>query len=159
MSDDPQELGQAELLDAEAIGLPGNRRFRIYARSPHGTASLWVEREQMEALSLAIDQMLAQIAGGMVLRAEAQAARPLPPGAPDDFPEEADVEFQVGKMQISYDGDSDLITLRVAPMLLVEQEGELVTDEDTEFLLAITSSRTQAERLSAHITAILAAGR
>ena len=73
MSDDLQELGRAELLDAEAIGQPGNRRFRIYARSSRGTASLWLEREQMEALSLAIDQLLAQAAGGMVLRAEAQA--------------------------------------------------------------------------------------
>ena len=159
MSDDVQDLGRAELLDAEAIGQPGNRRFRVYARSPRGTASLWVEREQMEALSLAIDQMLAQIAGGMVLRAEAQAAPALPPGAPSDFPEDPDVEFQVGKMQISYDEETDLIMLRVAPILLIEQEGELVTADDAEFLLAITSTRAQAERLSTHITAILAAGR
>ncbi len=159
MSDEPQELGRAELLDAEAIGQPGNRRFRIYARSPRGTASLWVEREQMEALSLAIDQMLAQIAGGIVLRAEAQSARPAPPGAPADFPEEPDVEFQVGKMQISYDEETDLITLRVAPILLIEQEGEMVAADDPDFLLSITSTRMQAERLSAHISAILAAGR
>jgi uncharacterized repeat protein (TIGR03847 family) len=159
MSDDLQELGRAELLDAEAIGQPGNRRFRIYARSSRGTASLWVEREQMEALSLAIDQLLAQVAGGMVLRAEAQASPPLPPGAPADFPEDPDVEFQVGQMQIGYDETTDLITLRAAPLLLIEQEGELVTADDAEFLLSITSTRTQAERLSAHITAILAAGR
>jgi uncharacterized repeat protein (TIGR03847 family) len=62
-------------------------------------------------------------------------------------------------MQIGYDETTDLITLRAAPLLLIEQEGELVTADDAEFLLSITSTRTQAERLSAHITAILAAGR
>jgi uncharacterized repeat protein (TIGR03847 family) len=159
MSDDLQELGRVELLDAEAIGQPGNRRFRIYARSSRGTASLWVEREQLEALSLALDQLLAQVAGGMVLRAEVQVNRPVPPGAPADFPEEPDVEFQVGQMQIGYDEDTDLVTLRVAPLLLIEQEGELLATDDVEFVLSVTATRSQAERLSAHITDILAAGR
>ena len=57
------DFGRAELFDAEAIGQPGNRRFRIFARSPYGSATLWMEREQLEALSLAVDKLLAQVSG------------------------------------------------------------------------------------------------
>ncbi len=51
MSGALHDFGRAELVDAEAIGEPGHRRFRLFARSSYGTASLWLERQQMEALS------------------------------------------------------------------------------------------------------------
>src|SRR5262244_282316 len=49
MSNEPHDFGRAELLDAEAIGQPGSRRFRLFARSGRGSAVLWMEREQLEA--------------------------------------------------------------------------------------------------------------
>jgi uncharacterized repeat protein (TIGR03847 family) len=159
MSDEQRDFGQAELFDAEAIGQPGNRRFRLYYRSHRGTASLWLEREQMEALSLAIDQMLAQISGGDVLRPEALANPPTPPSAPPDFPEHPDVEFRVAQMQLGYDEDGDRIILRAAPLELVEQDGELAVREDVEPQFSASISRAQATRVSSHIVGILASGR
>lgn len=159
MSDEPVDFGRVEELDAESIGEPGNRRFRLYARSPRGTASLWLEREQLERLSLAIDQILAQITGGDVLRPEAVASMVLPGGAPEDFPEHPDVEFQVSAMQLGYDDERDLVLLRAAPLELIEEDGELSVREDVEPAFAALLTRTQATRLSVHIVGVLARGR
>ncbi len=160
MNEELHDFGHAELLDAEAIGKPGERRFRLFARSGVMTASLWLEREQLEQLSLAVDRLLARVAGGEVLRPEALADVAPPPGAPGDFPESPDVEFQVAAMQLGYDPDTDLILLRAAPMELVEQEGgELTLREDVEPHFSAVISRAQATRLSAHLLSILAAGR
>src|SRR5690349_17358026 len=116
MSSDLNDFGRADLLGAEAIGEPGQRRFRLFARSRHLTASLWLEREQMEALSLALDQLLAQISGGTVLRAEAQAQAPKPPGAPADFPDDTDIDFRVAQLTLGYDEDADAVLLLAAPL-------------------------------------------
>lgn len=159
MSDDMIDLGRATLFGAEAIGEPGNRRFRLYARSRRGAASLWLEREQLEALGKAIDQLLAQITTGMLLRSEAQAHTTQVPSAPATFPEEPDVDFPVGNMQIGYDEADDQIVLRAGPLVLIERDGELFTPEEPEFLFAVTVTRQQAERASNHIAGILSSGR
>lgn len=159
MSSELRDFGHAEILDAEAIGQPGNRRFRLFARSPRGTASLWLEREQMEALSLALDRLLAEISGGMVLRKEAQADLAKPPGAPADFPEEPEVDFRVAQLTIGFDEDENVILVLATPLLLEERDGELVQREDAEPQFAARISRQQATRLSGHITGALAGGR
>lgn len=159
MSDDMREFGRAELFDAEAIGVPGSRRFRLYARSPHGEACLWLEREQLEALSLALDQLQAQISGGDVLRPEAMASFAPVPSAPEDFPAHPDVEFQVANMQLGYDEDRDQILVRAAPLELVEEDGEMVVRDDAEPLFSTYITRTQASLVSSHILTILASGR
>ena len=91
MGDEFYDFGRAEIFDAESIGEPGSRRFRIFVRSPRGTASLWLERDQLETLGSLIEKVLAKTTGVMTLRAEAQAEPTPPPGAPDDFPSEPDV--------------------------------------------------------------------
>ncbi|MDQ2903995.1 MAG: DUF3090 family protein, partial [Chloroflexota bacterium] len=72
------DLGIVELLGAEAVGQPGQRRFRLFARSSRGTAVMWMEKEQLSTLSVAVDRLLAHITEGQVLRVEAQAAAPEP---------------------------------------------------------------------------------
>jgi len=159
MSDDVYDFGRAELFDAEAIGQPGARRFRLFARSPRGTASLWIEREQMDALSTAFEQLLAQVSGVATLRAEAQANPDPVPGIPADFPIAPDLDFSVGQMQIGYDEENDRILVRAAPLELIEEEDGLTVREDSEPLFSTIISRGQATRLIAHINAILAGGR
>jgi uncharacterized repeat protein (TIGR03847 family) len=159
MSSDLHDFGRPDLLDAEAIGQPGHRRFRLFARRAQRTASLWLERQQMEQLSLALDQLLAQVMGGDVLRPEAHADPPRPPGAPEGFPEQADVEFQVGQLTLGYNEDADLVVLLAAPLVVEEQDGEVVAREDVEPQFAAQLTRTEATRLSGHIAGVLAAGR
>jgi uncharacterized repeat protein (TIGR03847 family) len=82
-----------------------------------------------------------------------------PPNAPDDFPAHPDLEFQVSSMQLGYDPDHDLILLRAAPLELIEREGELLVNEDSEPLFSVLVTRAHATRLSAHLLSILASGR
>jgi uncharacterized repeat protein (TIGR03847 family) len=160
MSDDElHDFGQADLLDAEAIGQPGQRRFRLFARSGYGSASLWLERQQMEALSLALDKLLAEASGGTVLRREAQATVPRPPGAPDDFPSQPDVEFRVAQLTLGYDEEHDTIVLLAAPLELVETDEADVVRDDPAPQFAARISRQQAIGLSGHIAGALAGGR
>lgn len=159
MSQELNDFGQPDILDAEAIGQPGQRRFRVFARRGRRSASLWMEREQMEALSLAIDRLLAQVSDEPVFRPEAQAELPKPPGAPGDFPPHPDIEFQVSQIKLGYDEDDDAVVFIAAPLVLVEQDGEVVAEEDPDPQFVAHLTRQQAIRLSRHITAALAGGR
>ena len=81
MNEDQVDFGRAYLIGAESIGEPGNRRFRVYVRSQQGTASLWLEREQLDALGQAMEQLVARITSGLALQIEAVAQAPKPPVA------------------------------------------------------------------------------
>ncbi len=154
------DFGNADLVDVESVGKPGNRRFRLFAQSARGlTSSLWMEREQLEALAVAIDKLLARVSGRIVLRPEAQAEAAPAPHAPSDFPQRPDIEFQVGQMQLGYDEDEEAFVLRAAPLEIVERDGELEAPEEMEPAFAVSLSETSATRLSIHITAVLSGGR
>jgi uncharacterized repeat protein (TIGR03847 family) len=159
MSRERYDFGRVELLDAEAIGKPGQRRFRLFARGHGRAAVLWIEREQLAALGDALDQLMAQVSGEEVLRPLAQAAAPEVPGAPPDFPLHPDVEFQVGQLSLGYDERDNLLLLLAAPIRAVdeEEEGEGGQMRDPGF--AAKFSREQANTLSRHILGVLSAGR
>ena len=155
MSEPMRDFGHAEILDAEAIGQPGARRFRIFVRSPRGCASLWLERDQLETLMAAIEKVLAQASGVMTLRAEAQARPTPPPGAPADFPDDPDVEFQVGPMQLGYDEDDEELLLRATPIELIEEDGEMYARDADEPAFSVFFSRSQAQQLCSSVNSLI----
>jgi hypothetical protein len=109
MSDDLSEIGRAELLDADAVGEVGARRFRLFGRRGSVTAIMWLEREHIEQLSLAVDQLLARITRGKTLHPEALATVSPPPGPPASFPREPDLEFQVASLQLGFVDESVIL--------------------------------------------------
>ena len=131
----------------------------MFARSGRATASLWLEREHLDQLSMAIDELRARVTKRAVLRPEAMAEVAAPPGAPRDFPARPDIEFQVAAMQIGYDEDRELVLLRAGPLEVVEEDGEVVARADVEMAFSAFITRAQAARVSAHILSILASGR
>jgi len=68
MSEDVTNFGAPDYFQPDAIGKPGNRRFRIIARKGRTTASLWIEREQLSQLMEFIQQLLVRITGSEVFR-------------------------------------------------------------------------------------------
>lgn len=55
----PHEFGPLAHIVAEAIGQPGQRRFRLLALNDEGqSACLWLEKEQLVALGEAIETVL-----------------------------------------------------------------------------------------------------
>lgn len=155
------ELGPVEILGAEAIGQPGQRRFRLFALARNISVAMWMEKEQLYNLSLALDQILARLTEGSILRIEAQAEpQPTSVGAPAGFPQKPSFEFQVGELRISYDGRRDLLVLIGVPLEVVIERGQepqvILREEDT---LSFNFTLPQAHELSRVITVLVSSGR
>jgi uncharacterized repeat protein (TIGR03847 family) len=143
------DLGRVDWIGAEAVGLPGERTFRLLVRNRETSGQLWLEKEQLQALATAIAQMVAEISN--------ETSFDMTPSGPattnekpSDFPAQPDIEVYVGELTLKYDSSIDLIAIEV-----------LGRDEDPEgpptFLC--TATRTQMLALQANSLEVLAAGR
>src|SRR5260370_40990862 len=131
-----RDLGRVDMVGAEAIGQPGQRRFRIFVLVRAISVAIWMEKEQLHTLSIALDRILAQLSEGQILRVEAQASpTPPPEGAPANFPAKPDFEFQVGQLRISYDESRNLLVLISIPLGIIMEPGQepqvILRGEDT----------------------------
>ncbi len=132
----------AERILVEAIGEPGERRFRLLSIVNSQTFAVWMEKQQVQALGLALEQMLERLPDvGPVL--------PESPGLAE-FDRETRKQFRVGKMELGYDDDEDRI---------VVVAHDLNSQEDTDAAFACRMTREQARDLSAEAAAVVAAGR
>ncbi len=136
-------VGDAEKIRAEAIGEPGNRRFRLLASVQGETVIVWMEKQQLQALGLALEQMLEQLPSrGPELEAS---------DVPLEFNTETRRQFRVGRMELGYDEAVDRILISAHDM---QEE----TDESRS-ALDVGISRGQARQLSAEASIVVAAGR
>ena len=143
-----QDFGRVSSLEAEAIGVPGQRTFRLRIRSGQRTASLWVEKEQLQALALALMRLLVQMGRPEDVPAAGAAANPLSP-----FPDEPSLEFKVGRLGLGFDqADGSIVFFAYD----VETEEE---SEQAEAVLACRAAPDQCRDLLAMIEDIIAAGR
>ena len=155
------DLGPVDVLGAEAIGQPGQRRFRLFASAGTRSLLLWMEKEQLNTLSLALDRVMAQISEGNILRTMAQAGPP--PEAeslPTNFPRHPTVEFQVGQIRIGYDEQHNLLALIASPIEVLLEPGQepraiIREEESVSFLFTLR----QSQQLTQSITALVAGGR
>jgi len=100
------QFGPVLLVEAEAIGQPGQRRFRIKALADSGeSASIWLEKEQLSALGDAIET---------VLREEDYEHEPIPlddlPETPP-FPLNATVDFRAAQLSMGVNRETRHIVL------------------------------------------------
>jgi uncharacterized repeat protein (TIGR03847 family) len=156
-----KDLGPVEIVGAEAVGQPGQRRFRLFAMSHKISVALWMEKEQLNNLSIALDRILAQLTEGRILRTEAQASPPqLLEGVPANFPAKPDFEFQVGQLRISYDEKWNLLVLNSIPLGIVMEPGQepqvILREEDT---LSFRFTLQQARHLTSSIALLVSSGR
>jgi uncharacterized repeat protein (TIGR03847 family) len=155
------DLGPVNILGADAVGGPGERRFRLYALAGTRSAIMWMEKEQLNTLSLALDRVLAQLTEGNVLRTVAQAGpKPVHEGMPANFPSRPTFEFQVGQIRIGYDEGRTLLALIAAPIeILLErgQEPRAIIREDESVSIFFTMQ--QAQNLTSSINVLVASGR
>ena len=138
------DLGDVDEIDAEAIGEPGHRTFRLLAERGAVTASLWLEKEQLQALGLIIDQHVARLTRGGAPRETvilALAGR---------FPSAATIDFKVGRMAMGYDNERRKFILTAY---------DIEDPDGTEAKLSCTATHPQVAALSARIAEVVAAGR
>jgi uncharacterized repeat protein (TIGR03847 family) len=157
-----KDLGPINALGAEAIGQPGQRRFRLFVRSKRGAAFIWMEKEQLNHLSLIIDRFLAQLSQGQVLRTEAQAGG-LPAtttSLPVDFPLSPEHDFQVAELRINYEERRSMFQLVAVPLEIIMQPGEEPAARiNVTNAVSFLFTQQQAQALTNTIAAIVPAGR
>ncbi|HWV25161.1 MAG TPA: DUF3090 family protein [Thermomicrobiales bacterium] len=135
--------GDAQLLRAEALGEPGHRRFRLVTVINDETFILWMEKQQVQALGLAVAQLIdyasssrADLPGGSVFAS---------------VNEETRNQFRVGRIELAFDEAVEQIVIVVHD---IEQDAE-----GDAASLAIRIDRQQGLRLCAEAEELVARGR
>jgi uncharacterized repeat protein (TIGR03847 family) len=135
------DYGRALSVDAEAIGRPGQRRFRLLARSVSSTACVWMEKEQLGGI------------GDWFRDVVERLDREKPDGEPDVEPMEFsaifDLEFQAGQIGLGFVEDESAFALQAFE---VQTSGEQPT-------FRCLLSRGQARVLARKIERVVAGGR
>jgi len=139
-----RDFGDVDEIDVEAIGEPGHRTFRLLAERGAATASMWVEKEQLQALALIIEQQAARISGR---QAGGSAALLTLAGR---FPARATIDLKVGRMAVSFDEGHGTFGFTAH---------ELEEDPVDRPPFTYSASQAQVKALTAKIVEVVAAGR
>jgi len=135
------DFGRALAIDAEAVGQPGNRRFRLLVQSSGQCASVWMEKQQLAGIGEWFEETLQRL------------DREEPVNEPDEEPGPIaaiyDVEFTAGQIGLGYQEADRLFALQCFDL----QSGT----QQAAFRCLV--SRGQAKVLSAKITRVVSAGR
>ena len=145
MADETYNLGRATGILADAVGEPGNRRFRILARNDFELANLWVEREQLQALAAAVDKLLVDYPN-------------LTPDDPDRPPREGplafdlrpNIEFRVGELALGYHEENKLFVILAK---------DIDAEQAAQPTFTCLVSREQLHAFGFAVAALVAAGR
>jgi uncharacterized repeat protein (TIGR03847 family) len=128
--------------NVEAIGEPGQRRFRLLVSSGEETTVLWMEKIQVDALGRALEQLLDQLPNA---------------GIPDELSETepefdlgSDRQFRVGKLEIGYDEERDRVVVIAYDLEEPETFGPAAV---------CRLNRTQAAEISEEAERVVSAGR
>lgn len=128
--------------NVEALGEPGQRRFRLLIASESETIVLWMEKMQVDALGRALEQLLDQLEeiDETVVSAEIEPR----------FDLGSDRQFRVGKLEIGYDDTRDRIVLIAYDLEELESFGPAAVCRLT---------RTQSAEIAEDAERVVAAGR
>jgi uncharacterized repeat protein (TIGR03847 family) len=148
MADAPYDFGPVSRVDADAVGAPGQRTFRLRVTGGDGIAALWLEKEELQALGVAIDQMLARLSRKPEWKFYGSTVEPYQPGG--DTEVSPAVEFKVGQLSIGFDTGKRMF-------VLLAHDAEDDPEGPATFTCLATAS--QLRSLSHRITSVVAAGR
>jgi uncharacterized repeat protein (TIGR03847 family) len=132
-------------IESDAVGQPGSRRFRLIVENDSETAFLWLEKEQLQALGLAVDQLLTPVKP-LWSREEAPAGR----RRSSEGTGRASVEVQVARLGLGFDEATKLF-------ILIAHDPETNAEDPPTFQCRCT--RAQLSQLSESIAGVTSAGR
>ena len=142
MADPINDFTKVTSLRSEAQGEPGKRTFRILVDSESSSATLWLEKEQLFQLSLAVQQMLAAFP-------EPQDSSK---GAPTDreAPGLTRLDFKVGKLALGHDAGNG--------MFIIDAH-DVESRENDPATVRVWGSRSQVSEFAEEGLQLCAAGR
>ncbi|MDP6102555.1 MAG: DUF3090 family protein [Dehalococcoidia bacterium] len=144
MANAKYDFGLVDAIRAEALGEPGQRRFRLLLEGPGGNACLWLEKNQLFQLSVVIQQMLVS------LSSQESSEEYRQPGIGSSGQEHAAMEFNVGNLSLGHDPGRDLFLI---------DAHDIEDEQEEEALLRFWASRSQLNSLADEAQTVCAAGR
>ncbi len=141
------DLNPVMHITADAIGPPGQRVFYLQAGQGDTLVTLVLEKEQVQALAISVEEMLEELE-----KRRPQSASEMELISRYDLVLREPIEplFRVGQMGLGYDEDTDML-------IVVAQE---LTDESDEMSVArFWATRAQMKALSEHSLQVVEAGR
>jgi uncharacterized repeat protein (TIGR03847 family) len=140
--DNPEyDLGRVLSVDAEAVGQPGQRTFRLLARSTSQTASIWMEKQQLAGIGTWIDEVCTRL--------DQEKPTAEPDVEPLPIPDAFDVEFRASQIGLGYAEDEDVFAIQAFD----------AERSDTVPAFRCFVSRGQGRVLSRKIETVVSAGR
>jgi uncharacterized repeat protein (TIGR03847 family) len=145
MAEAQYDFAAVDAIDAESIGTPGKRTFRLRVLRGDNSAALWVEKQQLAALGEAIPRLLEQL-NSPDQHADEDAE------TITTFPDEPTVDFKVGRMALGYAASEDRL-------VLLAHDLEAGDDEANPPTFSCRFTREQARSLSDTCAEAVAGGR
>jgi len=141
MADQKTEFMHVENIRTESLGEPGQRTFRILVDGDAGSAMMWLEKEQLFQLAMAINQLHASLP-------ELDRSRPISEGAKGFG---ARLEFKVGRLVLGHEGSRE--------RLIIDAHDVESDEEEQEPTVRVWAERQQLARFAAESLELCAAGR
>ena len=138
------DFGLVDAVDAEAIGPPGERTFRLRAIAGTNRAALWMEKEQLAALGRAVSRLLAERS----VRREEPAPTS---GDLSAFGDQPDVDLRVARLGLDFENEGERL------LILADDEEALSGGNTPAFRMEV--GRGHARALVTQITEVVSAGR
>lgn len=145
-ADEPHILGPADNFAIEAVGQPGDRRFRILVQGPGGDATIWLEKEDMSRLALSVERLLQMVQRNV----EEAASRTINmEELPGESPSHS-FEFQSGSWAVGYLESAHVIEF---------QAHDIEDEDDTQPRLRFWATMAQSQDWSTRAIEVYSAGR
>jgi uncharacterized repeat protein (TIGR03847 family) len=139
-----------EQFDAVTVGEPGQRVFFIRVVAQGETAYLRLEKQQVAALAVHLQQMLVDLPD---TEPAVQVAEPV--GAAE-APESA---WIVGALGAAYDKNEDRILVVAEELIETDEDDEPILDEEGPGMLTVRLTRAQANGFAQVAETVVGAGR
>ncbi|MCP4537671.1 MAG: DUF3090 family protein [Chloroflexi bacterium] len=142
---EPIELGSADFITIDTIGVPGQRTFFLQAAEGDMIITLVIEKEHAAALAIALRSLLEQLGQG-----QAETDDTLMPPVNLDLIYPVEPLFRVGQLGMGYDETQDMIVIMAE---------ELTEEEQQSTKVHIWGNRAMMGALAHQAATVVASGR
>ena len=97
-------LGSAASIEAVTFGEPGNRTFKLVANSGTASCSIWMEKEQLFNMAVALKRTVSTIE----VESPSNSIKHFEDQPPSNIVPNIQVEFKASELEVGYDKDTDL---------------------------------------------------
>ena len=136
------EFTNVTRLNPEAIGEPGKRTFRVTVDSSSSTATIWLEKEQLFRLALAMQQLFVSLSR--------QSSTLGTPPVEREAKGLTSLDFKASKLALGHDAKRG--------MFIIDAHDLEDEDEDTP-VVRVWASREQVEKFADEAIRVCASGR